>query len=295
MKKIFENQEIVILSNKELMGDNGYVFNFTDGSSVDVFSRTIINKGPGEIIIRDLPLWPPMSEIIKKQMKFGAIKQLNVSGDMNNIVILPGESTECLVLIGGADDFAQNISVYQRGDELCIETPKSKSNVHIDMGNIWVNGKRLPPPLEENFGYIEIRCSSLHSLYVNGTGAGNIFSDVPIRDLEAKIKGSTLISAIQLENAELNISGSGSLIADELNGSLYGRISGSGSIEVLTGVIENLDVGISGSGDLMIGALVKTASLSLSGSGDMMIAHVLDEYTAQGNGSGSIKVLKVGH
>ncbi|RGH26093.1 GIN domain-containing protein [Anaerostipes sp. AF04-45] len=294
MNRIFESQEMMILSNKEVFKNNGYIFTFADGSSVNVATRTVINKGPGEIIIKDLPLWPPMNEIFKEQLKFNAITQLSVGGDMNNVVILPNEGSECLVSIGGSDDFVENSSVYQRGDELCIETPKSKSNIHIDMGNVWVNGKRLPPRLSEDFGYIEIKCNVLHSLYVNGSGTGNIFSHVPISNLKAKIKGSTSISAIKLENAELNISGSGSLVADELNGSLYGRISGSGSIDILTGTMENLDVQISGSGDLMIGALVKTAALTLSGSGNMMIAHVLDEYTTQENGSGCIRVLKIG-
>lgn len=295
MKKIFENQEIVVLSNKELAESDGYIITFADGSFVNISTRTITNKGSGEIILRDLPMWPPMVDILKEQKTFNAIKHLSVSGDMNNIIILPNDDGECVVSIGGANNFVKNSSFYQQGEELHIETPASKSNIHINMGSIWVNGKRLPPRLDDDFGYIEVRCNSLYSLYVNGSGAGDIFSQVPIKNLKAKIKGSTSIDAMQLENAELNISGSGSLVADELNGSLYGRISGSGSIDILTGVIEHADVAISGSGDLTIGALVKTADLSHSGSGDMMIAHVLDEYTAQGSGSGSIRVLKIGN
>lgn len=294
MNRVFENQEIIVLSNKEIAENNGRFLTFADGSSVNIITRTVTNRGSGEVIIKDLPLWPPMTDILKKQLTFDTIKHLSVSGDMNNIIILPSEEADCLVSIGGADDFVQNSSIYQQGDNLYIETPESKSNVHINVGSIWVNGKRLPPRLEEDFGYIEIKCNSLYSLYVNGSGSGNIFSQVPIKNLKAKIKGSTSIDAIQLENADINISGSGSLITDELNGVLYGRVSGSGSIDILTGVIDNAEVAISGSGDLTIGALVKIATLSHSGSGNMMIAHVLDEYTAQGSGSGSIRVLKTG-
>lgn len=294
MKKIFEDQEIMVLSNKEVAESNGYILTFVDGSSVNVGTRTITNKGPGEIIIKNLPMWPPIVDILKERRTFDSIENLNISGDMSNIIILPNEGNECLVSIGGADEFIQNTSIYQRGTELYIETPENKSNIHINTGSIWVNGKRLPPRLEDDFGYIEIKCSSLYNLYVNGSGSGQIFSQVPIKSLKAKIKGSTSIDAVLLENAELNISGSGSLTVDELNGHLYGRVSGSGSIDVLTGVIDNVDVAISGSGDLIIGALVKTATLSHSGSGDMVIVHVLDEYTVQGTGSGSIRVLKTG-
>lgn len=294
MNRIFANQEIMVLSDKKLADSDGYFLTFDDGSSVNISTRTVINKGSGEIIIRELPLWPQMSDVLKKQMTFDIVNHLIVSGDMNNIVILPNEGTECLLSVGGSDDFVQNSSISQRGDELYIETPKRKSNVNFNMGSIWVNGKRLPPRLEEDFGYVQIKCSSLYDLYVNSSGSGSIFSEVPIQSLKANINGSTSIDVIQLENAELDISGSGSLAVDELNGCLYGRISGSGSIEILTGLVENVDVKISGSGSLAIGAAVKTATLSLCGSGSMMIAHVLDEYTEQKSGSGFIRVLKVG-
>lgn len=294
MKKVFENQEIMILSNKELAESNGYILTFMDGSSVNASTRTVTNKGSGEIIIKDLPMWPPMVDIIKEQQAFDSIKHLNISGDMSNVIILPNEGNGCLVSMGGADEFVQNSSIRQRENELYIETPDSKSNIHIKMNSVWVNGKRLPPRLEDDFGYIEVRCSSLYSLCVNGSGSGEIFSHVPIKSLKAQIKGSASIDAALLENVELTISGSGSLVADELNGRLYGRVSGSGSIDILSGVIDNVDVAISGSGNLTIGALVKTAMLSHSGSGDMVIAHVLDGYTARGTGSGFIRVLKTG-
>lgn len=151
------------------------------------------------------------------------------------------------------------------------------------------------PRLEEDFGYIEIQCNYLYSLCADVYGTGEILSYVPIKTLKANIKGSTSLEILQLRNAEINISGSGSLSVNELMGDLYGRVSGSGNIGILTGVVDHADVAISGSGNLTIGALVKSATLSHSGSGNMMIAHVLDEYTAQGTGSGSIRVLKTGH
>lgn len=294
MDKIFENQEVMVLSNKVVTSNNGRILTFEDGSSVDIFSRKIINKGAGEIIIKDLPLWPTMTEIVQEQKIFQGVRHLNVSGDMNNIVILPNEGFGCEISLGGSDDFVQNTSIYQQGDLLYIETPRSKSNVHINIGSIWVNGKRLPPQLEEGFGYIEIKCNSLYSIFVHGNGTGDIYLQVPISELKAKIKGSTSIDAIKLETADIDISGSGSLIADELSGWLRGRISGSGSIDILTGEVDNVEVEISGSGDLVMGATIKTATLFLSGSGDMLVAHVLDEYTEQKTGSGSIRVLRKG-
>lgn len=295
MNRIFEDEEVMILSNKEHPLNRGTCIKFADGSFVDISTRTITNKGPGEILIRDLPMWPPMMDVIKVQKVLRPFKHISVSGGMNNIIIRPSENDECLISIGGAETFAQNSFISQRDDELYIETPENKKNVYVNYGHIWVNGRRLPPRLEEDFGYIEIQCNYLYSLCADVYGTGEILSYVPIKTLKANIKGSTSLEILQLRNAEINISGSGSLSVDELMGDLYGRVSGSGNIGILTGVVDHADVAISGSGDLAIGALVKSATLSHSGSGNMMIAHVLDEYTAQGTGSGSIRVLKTGH
>lgn len=295
MNSIFEDEEVMILSNKEHPLNRGTCITFADGSFVDISTRTITNKGPGEILIRDLPMWPPMMDVIKEHKVLRPFKHISVSGGMNNIIIRPSENDECLISIGGAETFAQNSFISQRGDELYIETPENKKNVYVKYGHIWVNGRRLPPRLEEDFGYIEIQCNYLYSLCADVYGTGEILSYVPIKALKANIKGSTSLEILQLRNAEINISGSGSLSVDELMGDLYGRVSGSGNIDILTGVVDHADVAISGSGDLTIGAIAKSATLSHSGSGNMMIAHVLDEYTAQGTGSGSIRVLKTGH
>ncbi len=50
MKKIFEDQEIMIQSNKEIAESNGCILTFMDGSSVNVGTPTVTNKGSGEII-----------------------------------------------------------------------------------------------------------------------------------------------------------------------------------------------------------------------------------------------------
>ena len=89
MKRIFENHEIVVLSNKEFALNRGSLITFTDGSFVDVDTRVVTNKGAGEIVIRDLPMWPSMEDIIKEQRILKHIKHLSVGGGMNNIVILP--------------------------------------------------------------------------------------------------------------------------------------------------------------------------------------------------------------
>src|SRR5665647_1020169 len=137
MNSIYENQEIIILSDKTVESDNGRILTFTDGSSVDVESHRIVNKGAGDILIKDLPLWPAMAEILRNQRDYDGIAHLIVSGDMNNIVIISNESESCTVSLGGADEFVKKTSIRKQGDQLYIETPRNESNVHINRGSIW--------------------------------------------------------------------------------------------------------------------------------------------------------------
>lgn len=294
MEIVYEDAEILIFSNKVRFQTGGGLVVFDDGSYVDISASKIENKGPGDIVIRNLPMWPPLNEIIKEHNVLPPFKNISVHGDKNNLIIRPSEDANNYVSIGGTDTFVQKCNVSLVNDTVYIETPVKEDHVFIDCGAVWVNGKRLPPRHEEDFGFIEIQCGSVDELVVNSNGQGDIICLVPIIDLKANIKGSTSFELLQLNNADVRVSGSGNLFVSEFKGDLCACISGSGGINILTGLINYADVATNGSGDVLIGGTVKSAKLSQSGSGNMMIAHVLEQYTATTCGSGSIRVLSCG-
>lgn len=293
MTTIYEDSEVQIISDKEHAPGKPLI-TFTDGSSVNLDTYEVVNKGPGEIIIRNRPMWPSMADIIKREERLFPLKHIHIEGGMNNIFIVPSDSGECTASIGGADEFAQECDVSPCGDTLYIRTPKNEKHAYADMSSVWVNGRRRPPELDNDFGYIKVKCKRLNSITLNGWGVGNIISDVPVGTLKVKNKGVSSVDLIRLQNAEIISSGSGNFFVTEMYGDLYGRISGSGDIHILSGCLSHTDVDISGSGNLLVGALIQTAELSHSGSGNMMIAHILGEYTTKKTGNGAIRVLKSG-
>lgn len=293
MKTIYEDSEVQIISDKEPVPGKPLI-TFTDGSSVNLDTYEVINKGPGEIIIRNRPMWPPMADIIKREERLFPLKHIHIEGGMNNVFIVPSDSGECTASIGGSDEFIQECDVSPCGDTLYIRTPKNERRTYVNMSSVWVNGHREPPQLDDDFGYIEVKCKHLNSITLDGWGIGNIISNVPVGTLKVKNKGASSIDLIRLQNAEIISSGSGSFSVVEMYGDLYGRISGSGDVHILSGCLSHADVDISGSGNLLVGARIQTAELSHSGSGNMMIAHILGEYTTKKNGNGTIRVLKSG-
>ena len=293
MKKIYEDQEVVVISDKQPTSE-GPFFTFSDGSSLNVNTREVINKGSGEIIIRERPMWPLMNDIIKEQRRFRPIKNIHIEGGMNNVVILPSDDTGCQVSIGGANVFVQECDISECGDTLYINTPKNEKRMYISNGSVWIDGRREPPKLDDDFGYIEVRCGHLQNLNVDAWGVGNIIVDVHVGTLSARINGGSTIDAMHVVDASVDISGSGNIAVTEMYGDLYGRVSGSGNIDILNGYVTHADVHMSGSGNLIVGALIQTADLSHSGSGNMLLAHVLEAYTARKCGSGMVRIVKSG-
>ncbi|MFH0761790.1 MAG: head GIN domain-containing protein [Bacteroidota bacterium] len=90
-----------------------------------------------------------------------------------------------------------------------------------------------------------------------------------------------------LKDLEIKVSGSGDLDLDIEADDIYTRVSGSGNI-TMRGKADRLDSGISGSGHIRASELeVHSADLHISGSGDMEL-YVTDRLTAHVSGSGNV-------
>lgn len=90
-----------------------------------------------------------------------------------------------------------------------------------------------------------------------------------------------------LKDLEIKVSGSGDLDLDIEADDVYTRVSGSGDI-ILRGKADRLDSGISGSGQVnALDLEVRTADVNISGSGNMEL-HVTDRLTAHVSGSGNV-------
>ena len=66
----------ICLMNKKVAESNEYMLAFMDGSSVNIGTQTVTNKGFGEIIIKDLPMWSLMIDIFEGQQSFEDVKSM---------------------------------------------------------------------------------------------------------------------------------------------------------------------------------------------------------------------------
>lgn len=111
-------------------------------------------------------------------------------------------------------------------------------------------------------------------------------------DLEVKISGITEIQAGMIKNLQVKISGSGNVIVQQVNGIVSARINGSGNIAINSGYSTSFTTTVSGSGNVNFGGVAEKADMSVSGSGDIYLGECLTTPIKSKSGSGHISVGK---
>lgn len=156
-------------------------------------------------------------------------------------------------------------------------TIEAQRNI-IDVIETYVSGTELRVKVRDNTNIrsheeitVTVRAPSVHTIALKGSG--NL--DIP--------------GNFNPENGRLSISGSGNVLVSSVDTKdLSLSISGSGNIEILGGKASHEDIHISGSGDVnLLGVEANTVKVQTSGSGTTRV-FVNDELDAKISGSGDV-------
>ncbi|WP_026894327.1 GIN domain-containing protein [Clostridiisalibacter paucivorans] len=292
MKKVFENGEIAVYSDKNYLSNEGRYLKFEDGSEIDLYDYTITNYGKGEIDLVYLPQQPIQDDLVSKKILVGSYKSIYCSGGNVNIKIIKSDVDDEYITVQGTEAFFNSLEIVENLGALNIYTKPNRDKVVI--GEVWINGKRRNPDPDPLYGEIIINKSKIETFTTDTNGKGSVYSEVPIEVLDTKISGSFSMDLIEVEEAEVQISGSGDVkIGTLLNDSEF-KISGSGKVIIQNGNINKIFANVSGSGDVGAMISVNEAYLDLTGSGSIVIDQVMKFSREKRGGSGSIKVLRRG-
>jgi len=292
MKKIFENEEIAVYSDKSYLSNDGRFLKFEDGSQMELYDYTITNYGKGEIKLFYLPQQPNQEGLLSKKMLVDSFRSIDYSGGNVNIKIIKNDINDEYITVQGTEAFFEELEIEVNREVLNIYTKPNRDTVII--GEVWVNGKRERPDPDPFYGEIIINKSKILSFRTDSNGKGSIYSEAPISVLETEISGSFSMNLTEVYEANVQISGSGKVsIGTLLNNSEF-TISGSGKVSILNGKINKIFASVSGSGDIDAMVSVDEAFLDLSGSGSIVVDHVKKFSQEKKGGSGSIKVLHRG-
>jgi hypothetical protein len=129
-------------------------------------------------------------------------------------------------------------------------------------------------------GPLTLRLSGSGDVQAGGAGSAD-FRVSGSADIVARAIGGGLTTAT---------SGSGDITADWVGGVLHSRIAGSGNVRVKNGAVSDMDVAISGSGDVDFGGVAQTLEVQVAGSGDVTVARVNGAVSKRVAGSGDVRV-----
>lgn len=282
MKKVHHFQDVILLSSKDVESIDGSIVKFQDGSAADLDQMAIINKGPGEIKFEYSI--EEIENATKKTYQFEICDEIILNG--GNLYFEIQDSDKVTLEVIGTETFHSTTKIYDIGNGIRIDTIRNSNSVN--MGNVYVNGKRIKgDPIE---GKLIIKVPNSLSLYIQNHGMGTGIVNVPLNELKTEIHGSLDIKCETVANSNIEIHGSGNVNVNQVTESFIGEIHGSGDIKIDSGELIEFKSAIHGSGTVKADIKVKQAELILQGSGSIFVKHVTEESFEIHGGSGTIKV-----
>lgn len=260
---VHHTKNIACYSDKILLSANEREAVFEDQSTVNFSSRTVTNRGPGEIRLAEI------EAVIEKHGTWGST-DTSLSRDYSGFT----------------------------GISLDVAYPSSVKIVPVENGFTGIKASGLPEfigniesYLSEDVLYVKVASSYGHNVK-NDNNYLTIFIPESCRGNHIKVCGS---SSVELETdydtSFLSVSGSGTINAKNVHGNLCATISGSGIIGVGNASGEG-ELSIAGSGIINVGELSQRFEIKIAGSG-VITAKKAKDASAEIAGSGDIKIEEV--
>lgn len=296
---------------------NGSRITFADGSSCDVRTKVVNNRGSGSIRIgEDDGNEAGQERVMKGPMHFSTT-DLRLSNFTANVVVEVWGQSGMEIVMSGPKDALEAIVAKPDNSMLSIEGKevRSGSSDGVSISGVNVRSARGSSHMSvigsivgrsvvitgDNVVVVSGDISSKEIITVTvkvprGTYivVDGVDGDVSIGDVDGSLdvnaKGSAEIRVGRMREATIAVFGATDVCLAEVNGSLTANIMGSGDINVRSGIVTDLRVQIVGSGDFYFGGEADTATLSVMGSGDITVDRVKGRVNKRSMGSGSINV-----
>ncbi len=213
----------------------------------------------------------------------------------NNLTLLLTNDDDCSVSLTGSEETIKNIHIHNVDDSLNIST--SQENITNDFSDC--TNANSESSSQKGFQAnldIEIKIRALDSLSIIDTSVNinKYVVKIPIKNLLINSSGISSFEIEEAENAEIIMSGNGYIKLENLSSNFNGCITGSGNIDICNGTLENINISISGSGDVNANIKAQKAQLSISGMGTIMVKNVVNDCVEEITGMGNILINKRG-
>jgi hypothetical protein len=127
-------------------------------------------------------------------------------------------------------------------------------------------------------------------LRVSLAGSGDVHAgDSAAADIHVAGSSDTFLRAAR-GGLTASIAGSGDVNANEVDGPLHAKVTGSGDVKVRGGAVSDMKAQVAGSGDVTFGGVAQTLEASIAGSGDVSVGKVTGSVVKHIAGSGDVRI-----
>ncbi len=288
---------------------------FNDGSTCNIRTREIVNRGQGTIRIGKDSEEKTQARTTRGPLSFSTAS-VRVSNLLAHLDVQVWDLRLMEVSLSGSPSDLEAISVRREGAVLVITCNETEGDSSSDFKISGLSIQAGRGNTIVSIGNVSGRGVVVRGGNVTVTGRGNSTNDLPritvkvprhtnidldhqsgnttIGDTDgvvsANTKGSGTIRCGRLSGAAIAILGGTSVSMSEVNGSLNAKIMGSGSIDIPRGEVSDLNVQIMGTGSFSFLGVATAATLSIMGTGNIHVARVRKQPTQHRLGTGRIKV-----
>lgn len=315
MKIIATINGISVYSDKQLTGISGTRISFADGSSCDIGTKSVDDRGPGSIQIGEDGTQKAQENATNGPTRFSTTS-LQLSGLTARLVVEPWDRSDMELTVSGPKDELESIVAKPQGSVLSIEgrTTRGRSRgVHVDdirietrcgssrvciegstVGGINISGGSVIISGGANRSSANVVTVSVKVPRGAGISLDGLNGNAEIGDvdgaLDVRTNGLNEVRTGRMRTATISASGNSSVRITEVNGQLSAQTSGLGCVKVKAGAVSALNVQASGSSQFCFDGAADTAILSVSGMGKIDVAKVKAKPIKRRSGMGEINV-----
>jgi hypothetical protein len=302
MKQIAVINGIAVFSDKSggISINNSRIV-FADGSSCDVRTKSIDNRGPGRIRLGEENAPEDEERITKGPTRYPTVN-LRITDIVANIVVEVWDRADTELTLSGPKKVVEGVraevhhallNLMGQGPTITRDSRSTVSIRNMSIGSMVASSGNVTVESGDDSNELAVTVSLKVPHGANVRLNGSI-GDVRIGDTDGELSvdcsGAGKIRCGSIRAASLEVLGSTKIHISSVNGPLSAKMTGSGKIKVKSGRVTALSVQNTGSGDFDLNGEADTATLSVTGSGNINVARVNSKPVKHCTGSGEINI-----
>lgn len=236
-------------------------------------------------------------ETVVRDLAFAAVRALDLRHFRGRLTVDPHDEDRVDLEIEGPARLVGSLKAAVVSGRLVVKGPEAQdpeassvslSGLIVREGTVVINSQETTGV--RNADELTLRISVPEGLPI---GIDRLVGAAVIGDTKGRIDANLAAGALELgqvADAELEISGSGTISAAKVVGALGVRLTGSGEVRIEDSELSDLSAELSGAGNLWLGGRAERADLALTGAGDLHVEQVAQKPRIRLQGAGQITI-----